>query len=353
MKSWRGLIRLTALLTAVALLLVPHFAGAASDTRRPDAAGDETNLTPNTGANYTAVAEATTDEDTTYVYTTNTTYLTDLYQLNDVTDVTGKGKINSVTVWIRARAVSTPVQASAYTRIKTGGTAYDSSATPITLTTSYADYSHAWTTNPQTSAEWTWPEINSLQAGVGLRRATTTGGTSTRESRCTQVWVVVDYSTPTLESYKESGHTTVWGTVSNPYSTGTNSKIAYLYGSNYIKSHINYSVGYYENDGDLVITDTKSSAADNTLSSQYTLDTDITRTYGTWHAVVFDTDFGTPPGTYALCSGAAGYVVEDSFEVAVDAVPEIPTILAGIAVAGACFGIYYWMRKRRLKYVQT
>jgi len=211
-------------------------------------------------------------------------------------------------------------------------------------------YYTAYPTNPQSGNEWTWLEVNNLQAGVGLRRAAGTGGN--KESRCTQVWVVVDYTPATLESYKEVTHTTVWGTT-DPYQPydGTN-QMAYMYGENYIASH-SYPVGYYDNDGFKPQTDNISSGSDNTLSSQYLLTTDPSATAGLWHAVVFDGDFGSPPATYAECAGAAGYMVEDSFEVTVDAIPEFPTVMAGITVAGLCSVIYYFMRKRRLAPVKA
>jgi hypothetical protein len=46
-------------------------------------------------------------------------------------------------------------------------------------------------------------------------------------------------------------------------------------------------------------------------------------------------------------------VVEDTFEVAESAIPELPTVVTGIAVAGMCFVIYYWMRKRKLANVKA
>jgi len=68
---------------------------------------------------------------------------------------------------------------------------------------------------------------------------------------------------------------------------------------------------------------------------------------------VFDNDFNTTADTYADRLGASGYMVEDDLEVLAAAIPEIPTVLAGLAVAGACAGLYYWMKRRRVKYVQA
>jgi len=139
---------------------------------------------------------------------------TDLDDLADTT-VSGKGKINSVTVHINARAGGTVAQTGAYTRKKTNGTAHNGSE--ITLDNNYTDYYTEYTTNPYTTEPWTWaeimgstilvPAIDPLQAGVGLRRSSGIG--ANKESRCTQVWVVIDYTPATLESYKEVTHETV------------------------------------------------------------------------------------------------------------------------------------------------
>ncbi len=351
-QRWFRVVSVSVALTLVVLIVLPSLVGASPDTLtlRPNEAGDETFLTPNTGANWAAVDDdPSSDDDVTYVESGNSqTFLTDLYNLSDVT-VSGKGKINSVTVSIHARAGNTPPsQTSAYTRIKTLGVAHDGSEQ--TLGATYATYSTAYTLNPQSVAEWTWAEVNALQAGVALRRATATGPNKT--SLCTQVWVVVDYSPATLESYDDDIQTTVWGTVGDPYASGSGTTTAYIYGPNFIASH-SYTVGYYDNGGTWVVDHNISSAGDNTFSSQYLLTTNPGAEAGTWHAVVFDDDLGGPPAAYAETSSAAGYMVEDDFVVSASAIPEFPTVMVGIMVAGLCFGIYYWMRKRRLAYVKA
>jgi len=126
-----------------------------------------------------------------------------------------------------------------------------------------------------------------------------------------------------------------------------------MYGENYIASH-GYHVGYYDHDGTWKAqSESVTSGSGGTLSSQYLLTTDPAATAGLWHAVVFDDDLGSPPLTYAECASAAGYMVEDAFEVAPSAIPEFPTVIAGITVAGLCFVIYYWMRKKRLAPVKA
>lgn len=350
-RRWHRVIKVAVVLAmVVTLILLSSLVGASPDTetRRPDAVGDETNLIPNTGANYAAVDEATSDDDTTYVISDakSDIFQTDLYNLPDVTVLTNRGNINSVTVYIHARAGGNILQTGAYTWIKTNAATYSGTEQPLTNT--YTTYSTIYPTNPQSGSEWTWLEINNLQAGVGLRRSASTGGN--KESRCTQIWVIVDYTPATLESYKEAAHTTVWGTVADPYDDTT--QTAYIYGPNFIASH-GYTVGYYDNDGTKTASVSVLSAADNTLSSQYLLSTDINAIAGTWHAVVFDDDLGSPPNAYADVSTTFGYMVEDAFEVTNAAIPEFPTVIAGVVVAALSFGIYYWMRQRRLAYVKV
>lgn len=352
--NWRRWFRVVsvsvALTLVVTFIVLPSLVGASPGTLTLRPSGDvagEINLTIGgttpASTNWESVDDDPSDDDVTYVESDAGLYETDLYALPDTT-VSGKGKINSVTVYINAK-VTKLGGVSAYTVIKTLGVAHV--GVEETLTLSYLPYSTAYTLNPESSAEWTWAEINALQAGVGAQKAT--GGSLTR---CTQVWVVVDYSPASLESYDDDIQSNVWGTGANPYASGTGTTTAYMYGENYTASH-GYTVGYYDNGGTWVVDHNISSAADNTLSSQYFLTTNPGAEAGTWHAVVFDDDLGSPPATYAETSGAAGYMVEDDFEVNASAIPEFPTVMAGIMVTGLCFGIYYWMRKRRLAYVKA
>lgn len=78
-RRWHRVIKVAVVLAmVVTLILLSSLVGASPDTetRRPDAVGDETNLIPNTGVNYAAVDEATSDDDITYVESDATdTYL--------------------------------------------------------------------------------------------------------------------------------------------------------------------------------------------------------------------------------------------------------------------------------------
>jgi len=138
------------------------------------------------GGHWDKMDDVTSDGDTTYVYTSNSTWQEDLYSIPDHS--TGTGSINYVRVYMECRADASPTQTSAYTHIKTNGGEHNGSEE--TITTNYATYSYQWDDNPQTSASWTWDDIDALQVGVGLREPTTGQNTT-----CTQIYVVVDYTT--------------------------------------------------------------------------------------------------------------------------------------------------------------
>lgn len=137
--------------------------------------------------------------------------------------------------------------------------------------------------------------------------------------------------------------------------------IVYMYKGAGFQASNNYAVTYYDGSvtggGQKVATDSGLIAgASGNLSSQYLLNTDINAAAGTWHAVAFDEDLlpiQGPPTNYNDAAATSGYVVADSFEVTVAAIPEFTTVIAAIVVAGLCFLIYYWMRQRSLAYAKA
>jgi hypothetical protein len=171
-----------------------------NETLRSNAAGDETFISeqyPVSGLHWDKVDEASSDGDSTYVETSNWEFLEDLYNIGNHS--TGSGTINYVRVYMVAKATGTRIdRESVYVQIKTNGTEYDGSLE--WLTTSYATYSYQWNDNPQSGNPWTWDEVDNLQAGVGLRAPTGSGGPAGRYSRCTQVYVEVNYTPTTYDS---------------------------------------------------------------------------------------------------------------------------------------------------------
>ncbi|MFC1894005.1 hypothetical protein ACFLYR_08335 [Chloroflexota bacterium] len=122
-----------------------------------------------------------------------------------------------------------------------------------------------------------------------------------------------------------------------------------------------YKIAYYDGgsnhdgaDGDKIQVDVYTDDADGILDESACLLTSHgSSSYGTWHAVVYKTT-GNIPNSYDLVSDSdPDYIVEDSFYVHQSAIPEFPTYISAIIAVGLCFGIYYWMRRRRLAYVKA
>ena len=342
--------QLSAIMIAVALPLVavlmvlvmlPSSVGAAPDelTLRPS--GDVTvtlDILGSTPAltNWESVDEATSDVDITYVWGDTSAYTGDLYTLGDVSSLSGKGPINSVTVYVRCRTDLTKSGIGARTWIRTNSV--DDYGSDISLTSTYSLSSTQYLTNPQTTITWTWAEVNALEAGVQVQKVLGDG------VNCTQVYVVVDYTPVTSWiSYSDSDHLIVC----DSFSGSTNH--VYMYGGDFARGTT--KVGYYDALGDLAETDIYLSFVGGTLSSDCILNQDwggsppAGNDY--WDAVVIQTS-DTMPSTYALATAHTNYVIDDAFYVTTEAIPEFPTVIAGIVVAGTCFGIYYWMRKRKV-----
>ncbi|MCP4704748.1 MAG: prepilin-type N-terminal cleavage/methylation domain-containing protein [candidate division Zixibacteria bacterium] len=158
--------------------------GSGTETLRPDGAGSITNLT-NSGCtnNYECVDEVSADDDATYVDRKSNSYATDVYSIANSS--VGAGTIDSVEVYCRAKKAQT--NGNVRPALYIVGSEYNGTAQG--LTTSYVDYLHSWTTNPNTSSAWTWSDINNLEAGVSIK-----GQNSGKPAYCTQVWIMVYYT---------------------------------------------------------------------------------------------------------------------------------------------------------------
>jgi hypothetical protein len=143
--------------------------------------------TEQTYSNWLCVNELTSDGDATYVKSASDSYITDLYSAQNHSS--GSGAIKNVTVWISCRAslVSGSDIPKARTFIRTHFIDYFGMNND--LTTSYADFSTLYTTNPYTNNTWTWDEIDAMEFGVSGIGAST----GAYDARCTQVWVVVNW----------------------------------------------------------------------------------------------------------------------------------------------------------------
>lgn len=138
------------------------------------------------GGDYTRIDETSQDGDTTRLYSPTDNAIAD-FDLADPT--TEEGAINSVTVYIHTRGLD-PVSNVVQLLVRLSSTNY-LSADKTYNNTSYHDESNTWSTNPATSAAWTWAEVAALRAG--MKRIS--GGGQT----VTQLRVVVDYTPATYE----------------------------------------------------------------------------------------------------------------------------------------------------------
>ncbi len=155
----------------------------------PDGVGITTQLIPSPGTgedNWEDVDDPvdSPDDDTTRVQTEQITYQKDTYATANHTE--GHGTITKVTINFRAVRSDNTTSGQAKAVIRTYDTDYEGSEQ--VLTTSYTDYSAEWTLNPNTSDNWTWNEVDALEAGVALQREGAAGNV-----RCTQVYVEVTY----------------------------------------------------------------------------------------------------------------------------------------------------------------
>ena len=187
----------------------------ATEYLRPNGAGDETNIAsqyPASTYHWDKVDEETADDDSTYVYSNSTSYQRDLYSLSNPT---GSGAINFIKVRYRFKRYSagtgylTPA-------IKTGGTAYEGTG-DTEAAGSYKDGSYQWTTNPQTGVAWTWDDLTNLQAGIKIKESPGGG----HQTRCTQVYVEVDYTAVTEKTSSDAGSGADDKVLDNPIATLT------------------------------------------------------------------------------------------------------------------------------------
>ncbi len=159
-------------------------------------------------------------------------------------------------------------------------------------------------------------------------------------------YLSITYTAP-WDSYQDSERNTVRDTFNDTYYT------VYMKGTGFASG--TYNVAYYDagaSGGQKVTTETNITVnGSGVLNSQCILSNYPSSIAGTWHALAQPTGGTAFPSDYNTAVGAPGtynLVANDSFTVQSSAIPEFPTMIAGIFVVGACSGIYYWMRKRRL-----
>jgi len=127
----------------------------------PDSAGDDTDWTPASGANYAAVDDGQElDEDSTYVETSGSLDQ-DLYNYESLSSV---GSIKGIQINTEVRV--TDAESYDLNNVIKSGTTTDEGTEETISSTSYATSSRVQETDPDTSASWTASNINSCQFGI-------------------------------------------------------------------------------------------------------------------------------------------------------------------------------------------
>jgi uncharacterized repeat protein (TIGR02543 family) len=228
-SKYRKIIYPFVVMTTLVALAVPMgttVLAATTTSLTPNAAGSQTNISneyPNSSNHYSDCAA--NDGNTSYVYSSqgDQNYDGDLYNLTALSPLPS-GTITSVTVhmWLRTGG-STPTQASAEALLRVGTTTVTGTAFQLTMT-GWNDYSTTFTGRPG-GGSWAWTDIDSLQAGVAVRRCQNTSGGDPVRTYCTQVYAVVNYNPPTyaltMAKSPSVGGTATDTTGGSPYTSGT------------------------------------------------------------------------------------------------------------------------------------
>ena len=182
-KDKLGLIFLFVLLITPFYFVNLDFVYASQDNGRPTA-DNVIQLNPYpTSPNSFCVDEISQNGDIDYVYSNAQAGLEDSY----VWDVSQQnGSINWVRVHVWCRETSGAL-GSVKPLIYHVNTYYGSEQS---LTKSYAEYYCTWYNDPFDGNPWTWSDLSNIKIGVWLKE---TSGLDAEETRCTQVYAVVDY----------------------------------------------------------------------------------------------------------------------------------------------------------------
>ena len=175
------------------------------ETLRPNAAGDECNISGEDGAacpnHYQNVDEVSHDGWTTNNHDFNAApqpLSRDLYGCEDHTTETGV--IDSVKVLAYVNRDTT----TGYYRlsIRTNGVSYNSTENALNGASAWILISNTWSTNPQTGLAWTWAEVDAMEIGGTVQKKSSTS------PAFTQIYAEVDYGEGAILVSKT--HQSIW-----------------------------------------------------------------------------------------------------------------------------------------------
>ena len=153
-------------------------------TLHPDASISE-NIISETPSGSDHSVDVSDSNDNTYVYVgSNSGTYSDSYSLQSVGSITGT--ISSVTQYARIYVTSTNGP-YATTSLTLGGSTLTSNQFTPTSTNTFTTHSDTFT-RPG-GGTWTMTDLNNLQSGLTLHRS------SGNTIRCSEVWIVVTFST--------------------------------------------------------------------------------------------------------------------------------------------------------------
>jgi len=148
----------------------------------PNGVGSHTDFTTSgCASNWQCVDETPSDEATTMVQTTASSWNSDTYNAQDHGAVTGT--IDSVVVTMRVRAFSSGNNRIAYTLLRTHGSDFSGANIDMDGVTSFTNFSTKYGINPSTSAAWAWAEVDAMEIGLTLKKS----------CQCTQVYATIYY----------------------------------------------------------------------------------------------------------------------------------------------------------------
>ena len=161
-----------------------------SNTYRPTS-NYSTNLQtiPSGYSNYECVNEETANDDSDYVLSGTPNWKSDIYNITVGSSPTNLIDILEVSLYAKTKSVSPTTNGSAKLFLYISTTEYYSDT--FSTNSWWTLHSYTWSTNPATSSNWTWSDIQNLKIGISLFLA-----------QCTQLYFIVKYTVGNIPKLK-------------------------------------------------------------------------------------------------------------------------------------------------------